>query len=138
MKSQVSQRVLRPGFILLALCMTISAWAQQKVSGTITSAATRQPVIGATVAVKGTKVVTSTSSTGEFSLTLPAGKTRLVISSVGYETQELEAGTSGVMEIPLKEASSVLNDVVVTGYTSQRKKDVTGSVTVVNVTDMNK
>ena len=138
MKSQLSQRVLRPGLIFVALCMTMGAWAQQKLSGTVTSAATRQPVIGATVTVKGTKVITSTSSSGEFSLTLPAGKTRLVISSVGFETLEMDAGSSGTITVLLKESSSLLNDVVVTGYTSQRKKDVTGSVTVVNVADMSK
>jgi len=137
MKSQLKQNGLRSFLVLLALCMAMGVWAQKKVTGTVTGATNQQPVMGATVAVKGTKVITSTSATGEFSLTLPAGRSRLVISSVGFESTEVDV-TSDIVTVSLKETSAVLNDVVVTGYTSQRRKDLTGAVTVVNVGDMNK
>ena len=138
MKCQLIQRVARPSLLLLALCMAMGTWAQKKVSGIVTGSTSHQPVAGATVTVKGTRVITSTSTTGEFSLTLPSGKDKLVISSVGFETLEVDAGATDRVEIILKETSAVLNDVIVTGYTSQRKKDLTGSVTVVNVEDLNK
>lgn len=137
MKRQLHQWAVRPCLFLLAVCMAMGAWAQKKITGTVTGTS-NMPVIGATITVKGTRVIVSTSPTGEFSLTLPAGRDRLVISSVGFETTEVNAGTTDHLEITLKETSTLLNDVVVTGYTSQRKKDLTGSVTVVNVEDMNK
>jgi TonB-linked SusC/RagA family outer membrane protein len=138
MNSQLKQRGLRSCLILLALCTAMGVWAQKKVTGIVTSATNRQPVIGATISVKGTRVITSTSATGEFSITVPAGSDRLVVSSVGFEITEVNVGATDRVDISLKESSTVLNDVVVTGYTAQRKKDVTGSVTVVNVADMNK
>src|SRR5258706_12098702 len=136
MKSQFNQRVIRPCFLLLALCMAMGAWAQKKVTGTVTGTTNRQPVMGATVGVKGTRVLTSTSATGEFSLTLPAGRNRLVISSVGFESTEVDVSSTDRIDVSLKETSAVLNDVVVTGYTSQRRKDLTGAVAVVNVDNM--
>jgi len=136
MKRQLKQKGLRSCLILLALCTAMGAWAQKKVTGTVTGATNQQPVMGATVVVKGTKVITSTSATGEFSLTLPAGKTRLVISSVGFESTEVDVTSTDMVTVSLKETSAVLNDVIVTGYTSQKRKDLTGAVTVVNVGDM--
>jgi len=136
MKRQLKQKGLRSCLILLALCTAMGAWAQKKVTGTVTGATNQQPVMGATVVVKGTKVITSTSATGEFSLTLPAGKTRLVISSVGFESTEVDVASTDMVTVSLKETSAVLNDVIVTGYTSQKRKDLTGAVTVVNVGDM--
>jgi len=138
MKRRLTQQVLRPCIILFALFITSAGWAQKKVSGTVTSATDHQPVIAATVTVKGTKVVASTSATGEFSITVPAGKSRLTISSVGFEATEVDVSATDKVEISLTETSSLLNDVVVTGYTTQKKKDVTGSVTVVNVGNLNK
>ena len=138
MKRQFTYRVLTPACILFALCLATGAWAQQKISGVVTGATSHQPVVGATILVKGTRVAATTSSTGEFSLTLPAGRHRLVISSVGFESIETEVAGPDRLDIALKETSALLNDVVVTGYTSQRRKDLTGAVTVVNVDNMNR
>lgn len=129
---------MRTCLILLVSLCSFAAWAQKKITGTVTGAADHQPLVGATVAVKGSRTVVTTSATGEFTITVPAGKTKLVITSVGFESSEFDISASDHITAVLKESTSQLNDVVVTGYTSQRRKDLTGAVTVVNVENMNK
>lgn len=122
---------------LLFFLLSISAMAQKPVTGKVTSAKDGSPIGFATVTVKGTNVGTSSDADGNFSLTMPAGSTTLVISSVGYATMEVDA-SSGSVNVVLSESSSSLDEIIVTGYTSQKKKDITGSVSVVNVEEMNK
>jgi TonB-linked SusC/RagA family outer membrane protein len=87
--------------------------------------------------VKGTKTLVQTGADGSFSLSLPKASAILVISYIGYEKIEV-AVTAGSTagDIALTASSTTLNDVVVTGYSTQRKKDITGSVAVVNVANM--
>ncbi|HEY0609135.1 MAG TPA: carboxypeptidase-like regulatory domain-containing protein, partial [Chitinophaga sp.] len=97
------------------------------------------PLPGVTIKVKGTSNGTLTNAEGHYTLGISGnGSEILQASYVGYETQELPAGTNDELNITLRENTSSLNEVVVTGYTSQRKKDLTGAVTVVKVADMNK
>jgi len=97
--------------------------AQQKmVSGKITDQ-NNQPVAGATVTVKGTTVATQTNAAGAFSLPVPNSNVVLVFSSVGYEPKEMSVGTNSNLNVTLKTTTSNLNEVVITGYTAQRKKD---------------
>jgi TonB-linked SusC/RagA family outer membrane protein len=120
-------------FMLFA-CIT---YAQKAVTGKVINKSDNTPVPGATVQVKGTKVIAQSGADGTFTINLPGSTGTLVITGVGFQTQEV-AATAGtpVADIILTTASNTLNDVVVTGYTSQRKKDITGSVSVVNVADM--
>jgi TonB-linked SusC/RagA family outer membrane protein len=124
--------------ILFAVCITITAVGQRKVTGKVNNAKDNQPLASATVSVKGTTVNTTTSSSGDFSISVPAGKNTLVISSVGYGTEEVDISAHDQVLVALTERLAVLNDVIVTGYTSQRKKDLTGSVSVVNVENLAK
>ena len=78
---------------------------RQQVTGKVTSGTDNAPLGYATVAVKGTKVATLTNADGTFSLTMPTGKTTLVISSVGYDDQEVEA-TSGTVNVTMKAKTS--------------------------------
>lgn len=120
---------------LLLFCNVLSA--QQKViSGKVTDAATGQPVAGSTVAVRGSKVAIQTNPEGNFTITVPNANSVLVISSVGYEPQDISVTGKSEVAVSLKTIVSSLNEVVVTGYTAQRKKDITGSVAVVNVKDL--
>lgn len=122
------------------LCFVLisgTLFAQKKVTGTVTSAKTNAPLAFATVTVKGTNVATATDNNGSFSITVPQGKNVLTITSVGYADQDVTIG-SGPVTVALQESSSTLNEIVVTGYTAQKKKDLTGSVAVVNVAEMNK
>lgn len=120
---------------LCLLLVTAFALAQKTVTGRVMDP-TNQPVVGATVAVKGTQAATQTNSSGEFSLTVPANNAVLTVTSVGYEGQDIAVGTQSTLTISLKSALSNLNEVIVTGYSSQRKKDIIGAVSVVDVTDM--
>ena len=112
---------------------SLSAWAQDIiVSGTVKDA-TGEPVIGVSVIQKGTSNGAVTDVDGHFSFKAPQGSP-LVFSYIGYATQELKAGSDMVVE--LKENTKELNEVVVTGYTTQRKADLTGSVAVVSTKEL--
>ena len=121
-------------FLLLSCC---GAYAQNAVKGRVINKTDNSPVPGATVQLKGSSVITQTNADGTFSINVPGSKGTLVISAVGFGTLQwpVTAGTP-TGDISLATSTSTLNDVVVTGYTSQRKKDITGSVSVVNVADM--
>lgn len=107
---------------------------QVNVSGVIKDA-TGETVIGASVMVKGTKTGTVTDFDGRFHVECTSGAT-LVISYIGYQTQEVKAADG--MNVVLQEAANDLNEVVVTGYTTQRKADLTGAISVVSVDDIAK
>ena len=107
---------------------------QVNVSGVIKDA-TGETVIGASVMVKGTKTGTVTDLDGRFHVECTSGAT-LVISYIGYQTQEVKAADG--MNVVLQEAANDLNEVVVTGYTTQRKADLTGAISVVSVDDIAK
>jgi len=111
-------------------------FAQKTVSGKVTSGTNNQPVYGATVAVKGTTVATQTNADGVFTLRVPSDRSVLVVTFVGHEPNEVALNSRSSVEVSLKETTSTLTDVVVTGYSSQAKKDITGSVTVVSTKEL--
>lgn len=121
--------------LILFMFSGLGVFAQKVVTGKVTSSKDNQPLVSATVTVKGTTVATLTDANGNFTITMPSGKTRLIVSSIGYANTEVDA-SSGSVSIALAESTSSLDEIVVTGYTSQRKKDLTGSVDVVNVTNL--
>lgn len=106
--------------------------AQQTVqlTGTVVDATSGEPVIGANVLVKGTTNGTSTDFDGHFSMEAPAGAT-LVVSYIGYLPLETKA-TTGKMTIRIKEDTQKLDEVVVVGYSTQKKESLTGSMQVVS------
>ena len=118
-------------FLSLMLCTIM--YAQQEITGMVNDA--MGPVIGATVMEKGTTNGTVTDFDGNFKLKVEAGKT-LVFSYIGYLTQELPAQNG--MTVTMQEDAMTLNEVVVTGYTTQRKADLTGAVSVVSVSELAK
>lgn len=93
---------------------------------------------GVSVVVKGTNKGTNTDVDGNFSLTVPEGKTVLVISYVGYQSQEVLVGERGNVSVALIAATGQLNDVVVVGYGTQKKVTVTGSVAMVKGAELTK
>ena len=119
-------------FLTLMLCTIM--YAQKEVAGNVVDL-NGEPIIGATVMEKGTSNGTVTDFDGNFKLKVAPGKT-LVISFIGFTTQEVLA-TDGVKVI-LQEDAQSLNEVVVTGYTTQRKADLTGAVSVVSVGELAK
>jgi len=123
-------------FSILFLSLSFHVLAQKTVSGTITNGKDKLPVPGATIAVRGSQTATQTDANGTFKLTVPSDKSVLVVTAIGFETRELSVSGKTTVSAELKETSLALNEIVVTGYTSQRKKDITGSVAVVNVTNL--
>ena len=119
-------------FLTLMLCTIM--YAQQEITGTVIDE-TGEGVIGATVMEKGTSNGTVTDFDGNFKLKVDAGKT-LVISYIGYLTQELPAQNG--MKVAMKSDALLIEEVVVTGYTTQRKADLTGAISTVSPTDLAK
>lgn len=122
--------LLVPVFLLLYLC----TWAQQRnIKGEVHDYATNQPIIGATVATAGNQVGTTTDANGKFSLQLPSDVKRVSVSYVGYETQSVSVDSSNSVIVMLRTSENSLQQLVVVGYGTQRKEDLTGAVSTVNV-----
>lgn len=109
-----------------------TAQVQQRiqVSGTV-SDPSGEPVIGASVVQKGTTNGTITDLDGKFSLSVASGTT-LQVSYIGYVSQDVKAISGKPLTITLNEDTKTLDEVVVVGYGTQKKSDVTGSVTYLN------
>lgn len=122
-------------FLLLTLLsFSLTAFAQQKVTGKVKDTS-GEPVIGASVVVKDNNTVgTITDFDGNFSLDVPS-KSILLISYIGYITQEVPVTSKKSLDIILKEDTKTLDEVVVIGYGTQRKGDVTSSVASVKADD---
>lgn len=135
-KTQLKGRILRM-LLLLCLGLPFQALAQkQSVTGTIVEA-NGEPVIGVTVMEKGTANGTSTDLDGKFTLNVnPKGT--LVISYVGYVTQEIPVKGKRVINVTLKEDTQQLDDLVVVGYGMMKKSDMTGAISSVSGEDLAK
>lgn len=108
-------------------------FAQQTVKGKVISGDTA--VVGATVQLKGSKLGTQTNSEGNFTISASPGAT-LVISSVGFNTAEIKVDNNTSLTVVLTAAASNLNDVVVIGYGTVRRKDLTGAVATIKGGDI--
>ena len=97
-----------------------------------------EPVIGANVSIKGTTVGTITDFNGQFSLENVSDKAILLISYIGYLSQEIEVGNKAVFNIILKEDTQKLEEVIVVGYGTQRKRDLTGAISSVKTEELPK
>ena len=130
---------LMKGFLLLFFAVAFAnfTFAQRTISGTITDAGDGEPLISATVVVPGTGTGTITDFDGNYSLDVPAGTTQLEISYTGYATQTVDIGASNVLDVALS-SGALLEEVVVTGYGTQKSKAVTSAITSVKAEDFNK
>jgi TonB-dependent starch-binding outer membrane protein SusC len=132
------KRLLK-GISVLLLCVsfTQSAFSQTKViTGTITDDH-GSPVQGASISVKGGKGGTTTKADGTFSLTVGANAKSIFVSSVGFNQQEISITDQTSVSVSLVSNSQSLNDVVVIGYGTVKRKDATGSMTTLNSKDFN-
>jgi len=121
--------------VMFFLCVAFGYAQQITVKGTVKDGS-GQPLMGASVLVKGTSHGTAADFDGNFELKVDKGVT-LVVSSVGYKSREV-AAKAGTMNIVLQEDTQQLEDVVVIGYGAIKKKDLTGSVNLVTDKDFNK
>ena len=122
--------------LLASVSLTIAA-QNITVTGTVTDPAENEPVIGATVMQKGSKANgVATDIDGNFSINVPSNGT-LVVTCVGYEPTEVKVNGNKKLDIELKQASEMLDEVVVIGYGVQRKSDITGSISSISGKDVN-
>ncbi|MEM7369526.1 MAG: TonB-dependent receptor [Bacteroidota bacterium] len=135
-----SKRLCLPKLISFVLCIGFftNLQAQKTVSGTMTGEDVNSPLVGGTVTVQNTTVGALTNESGQYSVSVPEGATTLVFSYIGYETQEVEIGNRTEVNVSLSPATSELDEVVVVGYGTQRKSNVTGSIVSVQADDIAK
>lgn len=123
-------RILSLLFFFMAF-ISVQVYAQDiKISGTVISGSDNYPIIGANILVKGTTIGTITDVDGNFSFEAPKGST-LVVSYIGYQSQEMQVSGNAPIKIVLSEDSEKLDEVVVIGYGSQKKSDMTGGIVAV-------
>ena len=130
----VKQNFGRVLTLAMLLVMTTVAWAQQRITGTVTDQK-GEALVGVSVKQAGTTNGTTTNVNGQFTLTVPQGS-NLEFSYIGYNS--LTARAQNGMSVTLKEDNQLLDEVVVVGYGTMRRKDVTSSITTVKSDDLNK
>ena len=120
----------------LVVQIPVSPLVTVPVKGVVTDTA-GVPMVGVTVTVKGTKISVQTDQEGNFSL--PASEDAvLMITSVGYQKQEISLHGRSILNVKLEADNKSMGEVVVTGYQTQRRADITGAVSIVNVADVAK
>jgi TonB-dependent starch-binding outer membrane protein SusC len=136
MKIRLKQ-LLKISLMLIFAGLSATTFAQTSVSGTVTDSKDGTPVAGVTVSVKGTKTAVKTDAAGAYTITAATNAPVLVFSSVGFTTQQVTAA-NGSASVKLTQSNTQLQDVVVVGYGTARKKDLSGSITTISSKDFQK
>lgn len=126
--------------LVVVFCFLGSVVSAQNrtISGQVTDTKSGETLIGVSVLVKGTKIGTSTDSNGKFSLNIPGNEAILIFNYIGYTPQEIRPGSQSVLNIKLSADDKSLNEVIVIGYGTVKKRDLTGSVVSVKGEDIAK
>lgn len=122
-------------FLLLYLFISSARAQDRTISGTVLDEE-ENPIPGVNIIVKGSTAGTVTDVEGKYRISLPADATSLIFSFVGYLTQEVEIGNRSDIQVQLQADARQLSEIIVTGYTTQKKKDLTGAVSVVEIEDV--
>lgn len=117
--------------MILILFSSLSIYAQRNITGTVVSAEDNQPLIGATVSVKGTTVGSITDVNGQYSIPAESDDV-LVFSYVGYAAQEVPVNDQAIIDVSLEISALGLEELVVVGYGAQRERDLTSSIVTVS------
>ena len=133
-RRKLLQLIVLPAMLLFS---QISFAQQRTVSGRVTDS-TGSGLAGVTITATGTKLATQTIADGTFKLTVPASVNALIFSSVGFASMQVPIPPDNLMTVSLTGATTSLNEVVVIGYGTARKKDLTGSVATVTAKDFQK
>ena len=118
------------GIILLALVAQIGS-AQKVITGTVKDSKDGSPLRGASITAKGSRNGTQTNADGTFKLTVDNATTALVVSSVGFTSQEISLSGNNSIEVMLVVNNTSLGEVVIIGYGTARRKDLTGSIATI-------
>ena len=134
----LKSNLFRVLLLVMALILNIEVFAQTTVNGLVIDS-NREPVIGASVLVKGTTTGAATDFDGRFTLKVPDENSILVISYVGCETREVAANSAELQSgVIMRENVQNLDELVVIGYGSVKKSDATGSVIAIKPDEFNK
>lgn len=138
MNKNFLRKVFSLFFVLVVFLLqigTVSAQQENKITGTILDSKTKEPIVGAVVVVRGTSQGTATNEKGSFSIQVKKLPALLVVSSIGYENQRINAYGSEPVNLLLKESARRLDEVVITGYSTQERKSISGSITTLNAAE---
>lgn len=137
-KSKSQHSLLRKMMLLAIFCCTsLAIIAQNKIiSGTVTNSDGTEKLVGVSVTIKGTKTGTITNIDGQFTIKSSNKEDVLVFSMIGMKSTQVKVGNNTSLLVKLMEDTKLMEEVVVTGYTSQKKADLTGAISVVKVADM--
>jgi len=128
---------MRKILLIILSALACAANAQTVISGTVLDgAANNEPAIGASVLVAGTQVGTITDFDGHFTIEVPDGKFILQVSMVGYKTQVVNIRGKQNVEVTLQEDAQLMDEVVVVGYGTMKKRDLSGSVSQIKSEDI--
>ncbi len=137
MKKKITP-ILFTVFCLAGMLFCQASFAQETVTGKVVNTSDNSVIVGASIQLKGTMQGTTSGPNGSFSLTVPNSKSAvLVISYIGYASQEINVNGRSAIDVSLSESSGSLNEIVVTGYQAEKKKDITGAVGVVDSKELN-
>ncbi|OIQ17627.1 MAG: SusC/RagA family TonB-linked outer membrane protein [Flavobacterium sp. MedPE-SWcel] len=125
-------------FLLLLLMLPLSVLAQSTLTGVVSDTTTGQPIPSVNIIIEGTNRGTTTDIDGNYTLTDVKAGDQIVFSFIGFANQTIEYTGQSTLDVVLLEDATQLEEVVVIGYGTARKKDATGSVTTVNAKDFNK
>lgn len=127
-------------FLFLACLCTAFGWSQTRhVTGRVVSDSTGRPLSGVNVNIKATTTTVMTNNDGQYSITIPdKDNVVLIFSSVGYSPEHINVGNRNVINVTLNTAANTLNDVVVIGYQTVRRRDVSGTVSSISSKDLEK
>lgn len=128
--------LLRTAFVLCTLSLSTLLTAQTTVTGLVMDGTNNETAIGASIIVPGTTVGTVTDFDGRFTIEVPDGKFILQISMVGYKTQVVNIKGKTSVEVTLMEDAQVMDEVVVVGYGTMKKRDLSGSVSQIKAEDI--
>jgi len=119
--------------LFLPIFVLFGMFAQGQISGTVTDQADGMPLPGVSIIVSGTTQGAATDFDGNYTLENVSGDATLVFSYIGYKTQEVQVDNRSVIDVALAADAALLDEIVVTGYSRERKVDVTGAITVVDL-----
>lgn len=129
--------LLFSSFIFTLISASYAQSTKVNITGTI-SDAQGEGIIGASIKVKGTTTAATADAKGNYKITVPNNKSILVFSSVGFVAKEETVGAKKIINVTLNDDSKLLSEIVVVGYGEVNRKDLTGSVSSVNINDLNK
>ncbi|MBK9337823.1 MAG: TonB-dependent receptor [Lewinellaceae bacterium] len=127
---------MKPIFTFLLVLGALAAQAQHRVSGTVTDAGTGEVLIGVSVSVQGAAIGANTDINGAYLVSVPDPNVVLVFSYTGYDRQNIALAGRSVLDVQLSTAQNLLNEIVVIGYGTQKKSDLTGSVGSIKTKDI--